>query len=235
VDETRQPGDDRRSDALKALAEGVRAEAADATEPLPQSLRQRLERCAEQWSAECAAQRRSGSRKSLLRVTMLPWFVATAAIALAVVGWWPQPAEFESVTAAAGGYEQWRAQRAREQMLATAGVGHWAWGDAAGLGSGDVVWDSRQQRGFLRLHGFVPNDPRRARYQLWIFDAARDDRYPVDGGVFDVPAGRGEVVVPVYPALPVSRPVAFAITVERPGGAVVSAREKIVAFAHAGT
>jgi hypothetical protein len=52
--------------------------------------------------------------------------------------------------------------------------------------------------------------------------------------VFDVPAGREEVIVPMHPTLPVSRAVAFAITVEGPGGAVVSAREKVVAFAHAG-
>jgi len=110
-----------------------------------------------------------------------------------------------------------------------------AWGGASEKGAGDVVWDPRRQQGYLRLRGFVANDPSRSRYQLWIFDAARDDRYPVDGGVFDVPAGRDEVVIPMHPALPVSRAVAFAITVERPGGAVVSAREKLVAFAGAGT
>ena len=60
-------------------------------------------------------------------------------------------------------------------------------------------------------------------------DAARDDRYPVDGGVFDVPAGRDEVLVAVEPRLPVSRAVGFTVTVERPGGAVVSTREKVVA------
>jgi hypothetical protein len=213
----------------------VRADAAPAPEPLPQSLRLRLERCADEWSAECAAQRGARSRIASLRSTTLPWLVATAAVVLAVLGWWPRLAEFQSATAEAGGFEQWHAQRARAQLLGTAGVGHWAWADADGPGSGDVVWDSRHQSGFLRLHGFVPNDPQRARYQLWIFDAARDDRYPVDGGVFDVPAGREEVVVPMQPTLPVSRPVAFAITVERPGGAVVSSREKIVAFAQTGT
>jgi len=51
---------------------------------------------------------------------------------------------------------------------------------------------------FLRLKGYVANDPAGAQYQLWIFDAARDDRYPVDGGVFDVPAGRDEVLIPVH-------------------------------------
>jgi anti-sigma-K factor RskA len=81
----------------------------------------------------------------------------------------------------------------------------------------------------------VPNDPERAQYQLWIFDAARDDRYPIDGGVFDVPPGRNELIVPMHPTLPVARAVAFAITVEPPGGVVVSNREKVVAFAKAGS
>lgn len=110
-------------------------------------------------------------------------------------------------------------------------VGHWPWASDGVASNGDVVWDNAQQRGFLRLKGFVANDPARARYQLWIFDAARDDRYPVDGGMFDVPPGREEVLIPVKPSVPVLRPVAFAVTVEGPRGAVVSEREKVVAFA----
>jgi hypothetical protein len=116
-------------------------------------------------------------------------------------------------------------------------TGHWRWaGDAGGTGSGtgDVAWDNERQRGFLLLRGFVPNDPARARYQLWILDAGRDDRYPVDGGVFDIPADAAEVVVPFRPALPVLRPSAFVVTVEGPRGAVVSERDKIVAYAPAG-
>jgi anti-sigma-K factor RskA len=118
----------------------------------------------------------------------------------------------------------------------TPGVGHWRWaGDAAGTGDvGDVVWDRYRQRGYLLLRGFVANDPAHARYQLWIFDGARDERYPVDGGLFDVPPGRAEVVIPVQATLPVVRPTAFAVTVEEPGGAVVSQREKLVAIAQTG-
>jgi hypothetical protein len=212
----------------------VRADADPAPEPLPSSLRLRLDRCADEWLTECAAQRGEHYRGTPRRSNVLPWLVAAASIVLAMLGWWPSLADFQSGVTAAGGFDQWRAERARSRMLATAGVGHWTWGAASEMTSGDVVWDSRSQRGFLRLHGFVPNDPARAQYQLWIFDAARDDRYPVDGGVFDVPPGRDEVIVPMHPTLPVSRAVAFAITVEQPGGVVVSGREKIVALAQTG-
>jgi hypothetical protein len=130
---------------------------------------------------------------------------------------------------------QWRVRFARERMLASPhSVGHWPWAGGAEGSAGDIVWDNARQRGFVRLQHFVANDPTRARYQLWIFDAARDDRYPVDGGVFDVPPGREEVVIPVRASLLVLRPVAFAVTVEGSRGAVVSEREKVVAFAQAG-
>jgi hypothetical protein len=66
------------------------------------------------------------------------------------------------------------------------------------------------------------------QYQLWIFDAARDQRYPVDGGVFDVPANAGEVVIPIRASLMVRKPAAFAVTLEKPGGVVVSGREHVI-------
>jgi anti-sigma-K factor RskA len=100
---------------------------------------------------------------------------------------------------------------------------------AAGV-SGDVVWDPVTQRGFLHFTGLAANDPAVHQYQLWIFDASRDKRYPVDGGVFDVPANAAEVVIPIRAALMVYKPAAFAVTVEKPGGAVVSARDHVVAL-----
>ncbi len=56
-------------------------------------------------------------------------------------------------------------------------------------------------------------------------------RYPIDGGVFDIPAGATEVVIPINARLAVNDPAMFAVTIERPGGVVVSAREHIVALA----
>jgi hypothetical protein len=104
---------------------------------------------------------------------------------------------------------------------------------AAGV-RGDVVWDPVTQRGFLHFVGLAANDPALRQYQLWIFDGGRDQRYPVDGGVFDVPANATEVVIPIHAALPVLSAKAFAVTVEKPGGVVVSGRQHVVVLGAAG-
>ena len=89
--------------------------------------------------------------------------------------------------------------------------------------SGSVEWSADGQRGMLRLANLPVNDPAEAQYQLWIVDPTRDDE-PVDGGVFDMPETPrgGEAVIPFAAKLPVDRPTAFAITLEKPGGVVVS-------------
>lgn len=118
-----------------------------------------------------------------------------------------------------------------EEILADSAALHVAWAPstdpAAVAATGEVVWDATRQRGVLRIRGLVPNDPRLAQYQLWIIDAERDARYPVDGGVFDVTSD-GEVLVPVSARLSVRRPTLFAVTLETPGGVVVSSRERLV-------
>lgn len=125
--------------------------------------------------------------------------------------------------------------QARSALLASVGDAvtlPWkATEDPAAKGAqGDVVWSKSAQRGFLRFSGLAANDPKRTQYQLWIFDGARDQAYPVDGGVFDVPSG-GEVIVPIDPRVPVTDATLFAVTVEAPGGVVVSKRERIVTTA----
>ncbi len=105
--------------------------------------------------------------------------------------------------------------------------------EAAQGASGDVVWSTAQQEGYMRFKGLQPNDPERSQYQLWIFAKGQDERYPVDGGVFDV-GSSGEVVVAIDPKIHVDAPTLFAITVEKPGGVVVSKRERIVLTAAAG-
>lgn len=101
--------------------------------------------------------------------------------------------------------------------------------DPAGAGaSGDVVWSNALQEGYLRIRGLRPNRPSEEQYQLWIFDARRPAETPVDGGVFDLPPDSDEVVIPIAAKLRVFEPTLFAVTVEAPGGVVVSKRERIV-------
>ena len=94
-----------------------------------------------------------------------------------------------------------------------------------------MVWSGSQQTGFMRFHGLAANDPTRSQYQLWIFDPSQSEKTPIDGGVFDVDASTGDVVVPITPKLRVTSPTLFAVTIEKPGGVVVSAREHIVVVA----
>ncbi len=93
--------------------------------------------------------------------------------------------------------------------------------------SGDVVWNSRTQQGYMRLAGMPANNAQRMQYQLWIVDPDRDSK-PVDGGVFNIPAGQTEVLIPINAKLAVIDPKAFAITAEQPGGVVVSAGPLLV-------
>jgi hypothetical protein len=104
--------------------------------------------------------------------------------------------------------------------------------DAAGfMVSGDIVWDPRTQTGFMRFVGLRRNEPNAEQYQLWIFDARRDERYPVDGGVFNISGAKQGDVIPIKAALRVGVPLKFAVTIEKPGGVVVSDRSRIAALA----
>jgi len=238
VDEDRRTVEDGGSDVLKSLDGGTVSASDAGSDRLPRAVRRSLDHCAEQWVDRCATSEPGTSSNDIpapivlhRRTPWLAWTIATVSLLIAVVGWWPRLVE-PSVESSASDLGQWRAHLARERMLSRpVGVGHWRLAE----GVGDVVWDSRRQCGYLLLRDFVANDPSRARYQVWIYDGARDERYPVHGGVFDVPPGHSEVVIPVRAALPVTKPTAFAVTVEKPGGAVVSMREKLVAFARTGS
>lgn len=123
----------------------------------------------------------------------------------------------------------------RASLLAGDSTVQLTWGSGgdstARLAAGDIVWSDAAQAGVMRLTGLAPNERRQWQYQLWIFDRDRDQRYPVDGGTFDVPPGAGEVLVPVAARIPVGRAVMFAVTVERAGGVVVSTRERVALLA----
>jgi len=92
--------------------------------------------------------------------------------------------------------------------------------------NGDLVWSPSRQMGFMRFRGMPVNSPTVEQYQLWIFDKNQDEKTPIDGGVFDIPA-REESVIPIHPKLAVQNAYLFAITVEKPGGVVVSSRTRL--------
>jgi hypothetical protein len=175
------------------------------------------------------------------------WIAAAACLVLAIIGWErsPPPAAPVAVATPPAAVErppekptQPTAAEERAALLAKSDslkIPLGATKDPAAAGvTGDVVWDPVTQRGFLHFAGLPPNDPSVHQYQIWIFDAGRDKRYPVDGGVFDVPANAGEVVIPIRASLMVRKPAAFAVTLEKPGGVVVSGREHVIALGQAG-
>jgi anti-sigma-K factor RskA len=103
-----------------------------------------------------------------------------------------------------------------------------------GAVSGDIVWSDERQEGYMRLRGLPANDVDKETYQLWIFEDGNLEAHPKDGGVFDVTAD-GEVIIPIDAKLKVKEPKVFAITIEKPGGVVVSSREKIAVLAKSET
>jgi hypothetical protein len=117
----------------------------------------------------------------------------------------------------------------RQELMQVSDTAVWNW--SGGAPKGDVVWHGASQRGTMRFLGLPPNDPRQRQYQLWIVDGKRNAAQPVDGGVFDVPAGQSEIVIPIDPKVLVHEAKAFVVTIEVVGGVVVSDREQIVVLA----
>lgn len=174
------------------------------------------------------------SRKASSWQSQVGWFAAAASVLIAIAGWWPrlqmggEPTAETPVVATT-------LEQERQQLLARQGVLTRTWQateDPAASGvSGDVVWDQTTQNGYVRFRGLQANNSDEQQYQLWIFDSTRDERYPVDGGVFDVPPGQREVIVPISAKLEIRDPALFAVTIEKPGGSVVSSRDRIVVIA----
>jgi hypothetical protein len=220
------------------LEELAQLECNNPEEQMPEALRRSLLRSAEE---ACTGSGRSADERRLDRVApprraraqsnVAVGMLVAGVAAIALAGWWSsagragqQPDLISRLSADAG--------RAR-LLAASAGAFRWPCATAQGKVVGDVVWDNERQAGYLHLSGVLPNDPARTQYQLWIFDAERDERYPVNAGTFDMPSDTKEIVVPFQAELRVERPLAFAVTEERAGGVVVSSRSKVVAVARA--
>lgn len=174
----------------------------------------------------------SGNRSDTL--ARQGWLLAAASLILAVIGWWPRS---NDTLIGPAGSPPTAEQRRAGLVESTTDALELPWtateDDAAAGASGDVVWSNARQAGFMRFRGLEANDPSTSQYQLWIFDAEQDERYPIDGGVFDV-SPDGETIVAIDPKIAVREPTLFAVTVEPPGGVVVSSRERIVLVAAIG-
>ena len=93
--------------------------------------------------------------------------------------------------------------------------------------SGNVIWSDDGQRGFITLAGLPMNDPTQNQYQIWIVDPNMHAN-PVDGGVFDIVTGDAPKIIPINPKLPIGKAKGFAITLEQPGGVVISEQSLIL-------
>lgn len=167
----------------------------------------------------------------------LGWAVAAAAcVALAINIWStrsPQPEVAKNPPVIQSPTPQLSAAQERAQLLAVAS-------DKVEIPLanpknekeilGEMVWSNKLQKGYVHFAELPANDVAKETYQLWIVDATRDQKTPVNGGVFDVSA-TGEVTIPVDPELTIRKPAAIAVTKEKPGGVVVSAQENVVALA----
>jgi anti-sigma-K factor RskA len=208
----------------RAAAAAMSAAVTDG-EPLPQDVATSIVNEGERYLTSREAPARAPARAPRERGVPKWTWLALAASIIAAVGLWVTVGQ----QAPASASEQRAALLASGRAIVRS---DWtAGGDASGSAvRGDVVWDPQTQRGFMRFVGLRANTPSREQYQLWIFDAERDERYPVDGGLFDI-SSEGEVIVPIDARLRVSRATLFAVTVEKPGGVVVSSRERIAALA----
>lgn len=205
-------------------------------EPLPAALRDSiLQQAAEiNFSSEAGSDNENGSGSAVATVmpksidsaskagfkfsSAMPWLVSAVCLSVAIFtfvsNWEPPDA---------------KPQQLRSQLLASAQdvvQVDWSPGTTPIKGvSGNVVWSDAQQSGFMLFDGLPPNDASKEQYQLWIFGKNRPEETPVDGGVFDI-VSKGKTIVPIDAKLPVDA-VVFAITIEPPGGVVVSKREKL--------
>jgi len=194
------------------------------TEPIPAELSARLKKMALGFFEEppipkvVLASNIAPSSMGLREITA--WLCAAASIALALSIWLPGKAKLSASL-----------QQQRDSLIASASdLVRTKWEstkpeEKQASNLGEVVWSSATQQGFMTIKGLPINDATKKQYQLWIIDPSRDAN-PIDGGVFDI-ASESESIVPIQAKLRVVKPTIFAITVEKPGGVVVSDQKRL--------
>lgn len=223
-----------------------------AVEELPASLRSRLDQTAAEMFAASEAPSSvpvtpepapiasvSYDKPAFSLSQWLGWGVAFAAVALLAINVWmtrvqPGNEQAANLPTPEPTAQQQTSPADKMQQLASSAkdavLTNWTPPAKDGDVSGEVVWSDAEQKGYMTFKGLPENDPSKEQYQLWIFDDSQDEATPIDGGVFNVNK-KGEVVVPIDAKLKVDHPKMFAVTVEKPGGVVVSDRKRIVAIA----
>ena len=211
------------ADAARALATGQATARGDAGSPRAPSE-----------ATPLAADRRPSRAKQFAG-----WLAAAACLVVAAASWLRAPREVTKVVTVEAPLPPApkvpTVAEAREALRKggkdVVEIGWSTTKDPAAKGTtGNVVWSTSDQRGYMHFHGLAANDRSQSTYQLWIFDQERDAKYPVDGGTFDI-ENTGDVIVPIVAKIRVNKPTLFAVTVEKPGGVVVSKRERIVVTA----
>lgn len=232
----REAGVEDESESFELAAAAFATVSLDKAEPIPVALRDRI-------LADAPAH--VGSPKPVAadvpyyqnRTPILPWlgwaFAAAACLVLAVNVYYtrrdtttanipPTPTPSPEKKLTPGDMRQQLMVSGRALAKATLGAGAVAGVQPAG----DVVWSDEMQTGYVRISGLPKNDPSKEQYQLWIVAENQNPKTPVDGGTFDITTD-GEVIIPIDAKVKVQNPQAFAITVEKPGGVVVSDKPHI--------
>ena len=233
--------------SLDLTAAAISLAQLEKVEPMPVHLRSRIESAADEYFTQKVSQPARKEKVGEVRESGTGWWnwfgwalAGAACIALAaniyltrvnpplVAG--PEPTPTPAPV-------QITPEQQRAQLLASApdiAKANISAGKEPYVPSGDIVWSDTKQAGYIHVKGLPKNDPGHEQYQLWIFDESQDPKTPIDGGVFDVNS-EGEVVIPIDAKIKVKNPKVFAITVEKPGGVVVSKQEKVAALAEVET
>ena len=145
---------------------------------------------------------RSGTARQTWLIISLLLTVLLAGILLAL----PHVRDVHADTSAAGMAEL------REQLLAdpTSISGSWlrTLNPIVKDVQGDLVWNSTQQQGVLRIRD-LPNPKAGHFYQLWLYDTLGNTTDGVSGGILSQGIGNEEVFMEIKTAKPVQEPYKF--------------------------
>jgi len=235
-------------DSFDLAASAVALACIDDVEPMPASLMAKLSVAADEFCRETNTVESPADLQPTFEFEpkrsffgWLGWAVAAAACVALAVNIWLTRSQPQGPTVAGGptptaspAKPDIKTQFA--EMMASSGIVKANWGPLPTATaemknvSGEVVWSDAKQEGFMRFRGLPVNDKTKEQYQLWIFENAKLEEFPKDGGVFDITAD-GDVIIPIDAKLAAKDPKVFAVTVEKPGGVVRSDRKKIAALA----